>query len=365
RRDAAGRPGHALSRRGHAPVRQENRRGLPRRDGDRPPRLRGDLERRDGHGRRVPRRARADLTHHSGRSSGLTAGAVRIVAHVDMDAFYASVEAQRNPMVRDRPLVVGADPKEGHGRGVVTAASYAARRYGIRSALPISRAWRLADAARRRGEPETIFVRDDHALYRAVSARIMAIVAAAGDAFQKTSVDEAYLELSSLGSFDAAVERARWLKAEIVKQEGLSASVGIGPNKLVAKIASDFQKPDGLTVVRPDEVQRFLDPLRIRVIPGIGPKTERFLQARRIRTIADLRALERARLAEWLGRWGEDLFVKARGLSESTVSNERVRKSVGEQETFEVDTLDATFVLDRARALAHTVWGRIEGHGFR
>src|SRR5262249_54870556 len=139
----------------------------------------------------------------------------------------------------------------------------------------------------------------------------------------------------------------------------------IGPNKLVAKIASDFQKPDGLTVVRPDEVQRFLDPLRIRVIPGIGPKTERFLQARRIRTIADLRALERARLAEWLGRWGEDLFVTARGLSESTVSNERVRKSVGEQETFEVDTLDATFVLDRARALAHTVWGRIEGHGFR
>src|SRR5512145_714624 len=116
---------------------------------------------------------------------------MRIVAHVDMDAFYAAVEAQRNPALRDRPLVVGADPKEGHGRGVVTAASYAARRYGIRSALPISRAWRLAEAARRRGEPETIFVRDDHALYRDVSARIMAILAPAGDAFQKTSVDEA------------------------------------------------------------------------------------------------------------------------------------------------------------------------------
>src|SRR5436309_2380984 len=186
-------------------------------------------------------------------------GTVRIVAHVDMDAFYAAVEAQRDPALRGRPLVVGADPKEGHGRGVVTAASYAARRYGIRSALPISRAWRLAEAARRRGEPETIFVRDDHALYREVSARIMAILAAAGDAFQKASVDEAYLELSSLGSFDAAVERARRLKAEIVSQEGLTASVGIGPNKLVAKIASDFQKPDGLTVVRPEEVQPFLE----------------------------------------------------------------------------------------------------------
>src|SRR5437016_8003948 len=113
-----------------------------------------------------------------------TGGSVRIVAHVDMDAFYAAVEAQRDPALRDRPLVVGADPKEGHGRGVVTAASYAARRYGIRSALPISRAWRLAQAARRRGEPETIFVRDD----REVSTRIMAILAAAGDAFQQTSV---------------------------------------------------------------------------------------------------------------------------------------------------------------------------------
>jgi DNA polymerase IV (DinB-like DNA polymerase) len=154
---------------------------------------------------------------------------VRIVAHVDMDAFYAAVEARRDPALRDRPLVVGADPKEGHGRGVVTAASYAARRYGIRSALPISRAWRLAEAARRRGEPATVFVRDDHALYREVSARIMAILAAAGDAFQKTSVDEAYLELSSLGSFDAAAERARWLKAEIVRQEGLTASVVSAP----------------------------------------------------------------------------------------------------------------------------------------
>src|SRR5262245_5163453 len=291
--------------------------------------------------------------------------AMRIIAHVDMDAFYAAVEARRDPALRDRPLVVGADPKEGHGRGVVTAASYAARKYGIRSALPISRAWRLAEAARRRGEPETIFVRDDHVLYREVSTRIMAILVAAGDAFQKTSVDEAYLELSSLGSFDAAVERARWLKAEIVRQEGLTASVGIGPNKLIAKIASDYQKPDGLTVVRPDDVQTFLDPLRIRVIPGIGPKTERFLHERRIRTVADLRLLERAQLAQWFGRPGEGLFAKARGVSESAVSNERTRKSVGEQETFEVDTQDATFVLERARALAHTVWSRLEGHGLR
>src|SRR5205823_13052855 len=124
---------------------------------------------------------------------------VRIIGHVVMDAFYASDEARYNSDLRDKPVVVGADPKGGLGRGAVTAASYAARRYGIRSAMPISRAWRLAETARRRGEPETIFVRDDHALYREVSTRIMAILAAAGDAFQQTSVDEAYLELSSLG----------------------------------------------------------------------------------------------------------------------------------------------------------------------
>src|SRR5262245_48396734 len=116
-----------------------------------------------------------------------------------MDAFYAAVEARRDPALRDRPLVVGADPKDGHGRGVVTAASYAARRYGIRSALPISRAWRLAEAARRRGEPETIFVRDDHVLYREVSARIMAILAAAGAAHQTTGDDAAHLLFSLLG----------------------------------------------------------------------------------------------------------------------------------------------------------------------
>src|SRR5262249_40854296 len=127
----------------------------------------------------------------------------------------------------------------------------------------------------------------------------------------------------------------------------------------------DFQKPDGLTVVRPDEVQPFLDPMRVRVIPGIGPKTERFLRERHIRTVADLRTLERAQLAEWFGRWGEDLFAKARGLSGGAGSNDGVRKSVGEQETFEVDTLDAGFVLQRARALVRTVWSRLEDHGFR
>src|SRR5216117_4189880 len=246
---------------------------------------------------------------------------MRIIAHVDMDAFYASVEARHNPALRDRPVVVGADPKDGRGRGVVEAASYAARRYGIRSAMPISRAWKLAEAARRRGEPAVAFVHGNRKLYVEVSERVMAILVSAGDAFEEASIDEAYVDFSSLGDFEAACERANALKREIAEREGLTCSVGLGPNKLVAKIASDFKKPDGLTLVVPEAVEDFLDPLSIRVIPGIGPKTEAFLRERGIGTIAELRGVERPRLVEWLGKWGDDVYERARGVSLSPVSN--------------------------------------------
>jgi DNA polymerase IV (DinB-like DNA polymerase) len=289
---------------------------------------------------------------------------VRIIAHLDMDAFYAAVEEQHDPALRGRPIVVGADPKDGHGRGVVETASYAARRYGIRSAMPISRAWRLAETARRRGEAEAVFLRGNRALYRQVSDRIMQLAAAGADAIEEASIDEAYLDLSSLGDFARAEAHARAVKAEIVAREGLTASIGIGPNKLVAKIASDFQKPDGLTIVPAEGVQAFLDPMRIRVIPGIGPKTEALLHERGIRTVAELRAVEAAQLVEWLGSWGEGLHERARGISDSVVSNEWERKSAGEQETFERDTLDAGFVLDRARALAADVFRRVRADGF-
>lgn len=248
---------------------------------------------------------------------------MRIVAHVDMDAFYASVEERYHPELRGRPLVVGADPKDGRGRGVVTAASYAARKYGIRSALPISRAWRLAEAARQRGEPETVFVRDDRALYLEVSRRIMAIVGTGADAFQPASIDEAYVDLSSRADLERAREWAGQIKREILEREGLTCSIGIGPNKLVAKIASDFRKPDGLTVVAPDDVEAFLAGLSIRVVPGIGPKTERFLHERGITRIAELRAVGPTRLREWLGKGGEDLHRKAHGQSDDPVSSDR------------------------------------------
>ena len=288
-----------------------------------------------------------------------------IILHVDMDAFFAACEERYNPQFRGRPIVVGADPKQGMGRGVVSTASYAARKYGIRSAIPISTAWRLADEARRRGEPETVFLQGNHRLYREVSERIMAILAKDADAFEEASIDEAYLDVSALGSFEEAEARARALKVDILKAEGLTCSIGIGPNKLVAKIASDFQKPDGLTVVRPEDVQHFLDPLPIRRIPGIGPKGEAVLRQKGVRTIAELRQVACAELVEAFGKWGEDLYKKARGISESEVSNEWEPKSVGEQETFEQDTLAAGFILERARELAGAVFRRFQQDGFR
>lgn len=289
---------------------------------------------------------------------------MRIIAHVDMDAFYASVEERYHPELRGRPVVVGADPKGGAGRGVVTAASYAARKYGIRSALPISRAWRLAQVARKKGEPEVVFVRGDRALYALVSGRIMALIGEGVDAFEDASIDEAYVDLSSLGDLERAREHARALKGRILEREGLTCSVGIGPNKLVAKIASDFRKPDGLTLVGPEQVQSFLDPLPIRVIPGIGPKTEAFLHDKRIKTVAELRGVDLAQLREWFGKGGEDLHRKARGLSDDPVTSEWERKSVGEQETFETDTLDREFVLERARELGETVFRRFVAERF-
>jgi len=289
---------------------------------------------------------------------------MRIIVHVDMDAFYAAVEERLNPALRDLPVAVGADPKEGKGRGVVTTANYRARKFGIHSALPISRAWRFAEAARRRGEPATVFIQPNMSLYREVSGRIMQILQRCADAFEEASIDEAYLDVSSRDNFAAATEQMAQLKSEIREREGLPCSVGIGPNKLIAKIASGHQKPDGLTVVAPEMVENFLNPLPVRVIPGIGPKSERFLHERSLRTVADLRQVPESTLMEWFGRWGQRLFEKARGIDDSEVSNEWTRKSLGEQETFEEDTRSQSTVTARLDLMAERIVTKLRGKEF-
>ena len=234
---------------------------------------------------------------------------MHIIAHIDMDAFFAACEERYNPQFRGLPIVVGADPRQGRGRGVVSTSSYAARTFGIRSAMPISQAWRLAEEARLRGEPATIFLSDNYALYSEISERIMEIIRSARlnfsgknlGGFEQASVDEAYLQWEfkiqnsefRVDPWSEAERRAKEIKKKIFEQEGLTCSIGIGPNKLVAKIASDFQKPDGTTIVRSDEVGTFLAPLSIRVIPGIGPKTEFELNRHGIQTIGELQIRDR------------------------------------------------------------------------
>ena len=192
---------------------------------------------------------------------------MRIILHVDLDAFFPSVEVREHPELKDQPVVVGADPKEGKGRGVVSSASYEARKYGVRSALPISRAWKLC--------PDCVYLSPHFDLYIPASNSIMKILKSHADKFEQGGIDEAYLDISSqVKDFDEAREFAKRLMEEVLEKENLTCSAGVAPNKLVAKIASDFKKPYGLTVVKEDDVKRFLFPQKAGKIPGVGPKTE-------------------------------------------------------------------------------------------
>lgn len=291
---------------------------------------------------------------------------MRIIFHIDMDAFFAAVEERDKPWLRGKPVVVGADPKaraapgggELHptGRGVVSTANYKARAYGIHSAQPISTAWRLSEKAAREGKPRAYFLGGDFRSYEKASGEIMAILRKRGDKIEPASIDEAYLDVSSVGTFDKAEKLARKIKDEIKKKERLTASIGVGPNKLIAKIASGTNKPDGLTIVGPEDVQKFLDPQPVEAIPGIGPKSGRFLQLKGVKTIADLRVVSKWQLVEVFGKWGEEMYEKAHGVDESIVTEEYETKSIGEQETFEKDTLDPGFLIKALQGLARSVF---------
>jgi DNA polymerase IV (DinB-like DNA polymerase) len=281
-----------------------------------------------------------------------------------MDAFFAAIEERDHPDLKGRPVVVGADPAGGQGRGVVSTANYPARTYGIHSAMPISKAWQLAEAARRRGRPAAVFVRGSHRKYGEVSGRIMAIVHHFAPVVEEASIDEAYFDLSFTGSYDRAADLARQIKEAILAQERLTASIGIGPNKMVAKIASDFQKPDGLTVVTAAEAEDFLAPLAVRKIPGIGPKTEQSLARLGIKTVQDLKRFTPEELREKFGKWGPSLYERIRGRHDSPLVLSWEPKSVGEQETFAQDTRDLEFIFSRLWELCREVHRRFTAGGF-
>ena len=272
---------------------------------------------------------------------------MRIIAHLDMDAFFASIEERDNPRLAGRPIVVGADPEDGNARGVVSTANYAARAYGIRSALPISKAWAFSEAARKKGLPPAVFMGVNMRKYADVSARVIAILEGYSVTVEQASVDEAYFDMSSAASYEKAKEIARTIKKEIKEKERLTASVGIGPNKLIAKIASDREKPDGLTVVQEGEVEDFLAPLNIRVIPGVGPKSEEQFKKLGIKTVHDARRLSKPALIEMMGKSGGALYEKFRGQSDSPLITEYVAKSIGRHETFAHDMPPGEKLADR------------------
>jgi DNA polymerase-4 len=244
-----------------------------------------------------------------------------------MDCFYAAVHIRDDPTLVGRPVVVGGNPDS---RGVVAAANYEARRYGIHSALPAAQARRLC--------PDTVFLKPEFRRYRAESEAIFAIYRLFTPIIQPLSLDEAYLDVTDhLGEFGSATAIAHEIRRRVLDERGLTVSVGVAPNKLIAKIASDYDKPDGLTVVKPTQIEDFLAPLPVRRLHGVGPAGERALRDLGVETVAELRRLSLDRLMERFGSWGRTLYNSARGDDQRPVHVEQIRKSLSTEHTFDTD----------------------------
>jgi len=271
----------------------------------------------------------------------------RIILHLDMDSFYASVEMRERPELRGKPVVIGADPKQGKGRGVVATCSYEARAFGIRSAMPISQAFVLC--------PHAVFLPPDFPRYVKASADVMAILKAHAFPLQQVSIDEAFLDVSRLGTFPAATDRAIHIKDTILTCLGLTCSIGLAPTKVVAKIASDVHKPGGLTVVEPENLFSFLAPMPVRKIPGIGKKSEAVLFEMGIRTIRDLAACDIQVLIARFGRSAIALQDCAAGIDTSEVEERDGVKSVSRETTFSDDTNDEQMIAATIDALTEEV----------
>ena len=269
-----------------------------------------------------------------------------LIAHIDLDAFFASVEQRDNPAYRGKPLIVGALPGK---RGVVAACSYEARAFGIHSAMPISKAYRLC--------PNGIYVQPGIARYSAESRRIMHLLEELIPAVEKASIDEAYLDISGLEKILGSPEQiGTKLRVRIAEVTGLTASVGIGPNRLIAKLASEACKPDGLKVVTADEVMAFLTPLPIGDLRGMGKQTLRKIAGLNISTIGELRAIPPATLEALIGKTAAASFRRQMfGTASSKIVTTRQRKSISKETTFSQDVTDPMELHDVLRKLAAQV----------
>jgi len=271
----------------------------------------------------------------------------RTIFHLDMDAFYAAIEQRDRPDLRGKPVIVGAPPSR---RGVVCAASYEARKFGVRSAMPSVTARRLC--------PDGVFISPRMDVYRAESHQIMDIVARTAAAIEQVSIDEAYLELPNVEDLYAAIPIAKDLKAQIKAERCLTASIGIASNKFLAKLASDFRKPDGLTLIPERDKVAFLQPLPVRVVPGVGRVTEEVLQRAGMHTLADLQNAT-GDLRELVGSFGPALKHLALGEDDRPVDTSDEVKSISSEETFDMDTADRKVLRNFLRSSANELSDRL------
>ena len=273
----------------------------------------------------------------------------QIVLHVDMDSFFASVEVRENPELAGLPVVVGADPKKGKGRGVVCTCSYEAREYGIHSVMPVSQAYKLC--------PDASFLPVNMRLYVQVSDNVMEIMKGFADKFQQYSIDEAFLvPRPEIQIYEEAAVIAMRIKDEVKKQEGITCSVGVAPNKIIAKVASKIKKPDGQTVIRPEDVQDFIYPLNVSKIPGIGEKTTEALKLMGINKVEELANCDIQRLTERFGKMGLWLKSVANGQDQSEVKEwDAAVKSISRSRTFGEDTNDPIKIAGYMELLAESV----------
>ena len=277
---------------------------------------------------------------------------LRNILHVDMDAFFVSVEEVLDPSLRGKPVIVGGDP---NGRGVVAAASYAARKYGIHSAMPLGRARRLC--------PSAIFLRGSHRRYAEFSRRIFDVLRSYSPLVEPMSLDEAFVDLSGcLRLHGPLQDTAQQIRDSIREQVGINASIGIASNKLVAKVASAGVKPNGMLWIVPGMERRFLAPLGVERIPGIGPKSAAELKRMGVRTVAQLADLPLEWLEQAYGKWGTALYFKARGVCERlVVAEEEDSRSISRETTLEEDSFDPQFLESILSYLVEKSAGQLRG----
>jgi DNA polymerase-4 len=280
---------------------------------------------------------------------------VRNILHIDMDAFFVSVEEVRDPSLKGRPVIVGGAPD---GRSVVAAASYEARKYGIHSAMPIGRAKRLC--------PHAIFLRGTHGLYREFSTRIFDIMNTYSPLVEPMSLDEAYVDLTGCERMHGPItDTAVRIHDEIFNKVGINASIGMAANKLMAKIVSGMSKPNGLLLILPGHEATFLAPLPVGRIPGIGPKSVEEFKRMGIHTVRDLAALPLELLEEAHGEWGIRLYEKARGISYSPVLKRDDTRSISRETTLEEDSTDPAFLESKLSWLVEKAASQLREEGLR